>query len=164
MLALLDALDTLGADYWLDGGWGVDCLLGEQTRPHSDLDLVLPRGDLDRVSALLESCGFTVMRDWLPTTLAFRDQRGREVDLHVIDPTEDGGGDQVLDDGSGTWHYGAPVDGSLLGRSVRCCSAGEQVLMHTGYEPRPVDAHDLHRLRRRFGVRLPPPFDEVEDS
>lgn len=38
VLTLLSALDGLGVHYWLDGGWGVDCLLGEQTRPHSDLD------------------------------------------------------------------------------------------------------------------------------
>ncbi len=24
---------------WVEGGWGVDALLGEQTRPHDDLDL-----------------------------------------------------------------------------------------------------------------------------
>ncbi|WP_445256543.1 nucleotidyltransferase domain-containing protein [Nocardioides aurantiacus] len=40
LVDLLDALDDLGAAYWLDGGWGVDALLGDQTRPHGDVDLV----------------------------------------------------------------------------------------------------------------------------
>ena len=26
---------------WLDGGWGVDALLGQQTRLHSDLDIII---------------------------------------------------------------------------------------------------------------------------
>ena len=82
---LLAALDDPGVGYWLDGGWGVDCLLGEQTRPHSDLDLVLPRADLARVTTLLLSRGYVVIRDGLPTSVALRDGSGREVDLHPVD-------------------------------------------------------------------------------
>lgn len=26
---------------WLDGGWGVDALLGRQTRTHADVDVVI---------------------------------------------------------------------------------------------------------------------------
>lgn len=158
MLDLLEVLDDRAIVYWLDGGWGVDCLLGEQTREHSDLDLVLARADLDRTRTLLASRGFEVIRDWLPSTIAFRDRQGREVDLHPVDPTEDGGGDQVLLDG-GTWHYSPPVTGSIGGREVRCASAEDQLLMHQGYEPRPVDVEDVRRLAGRFGLPVPAPFD-----
>jgi len=27
-------LENLGIEIWFDGGWGVDALLSEQTRPH----------------------------------------------------------------------------------------------------------------------------------
>lgn len=37
----LTALDARDAEVWVGGGWGVDALLGEQTRQHSDLDLWL---------------------------------------------------------------------------------------------------------------------------
>ena len=30
-----------GISVWLDGGWGVDALLGRQTRPHNDIDLFI---------------------------------------------------------------------------------------------------------------------------
>lgn len=83
----LSALDDENVHYWLDGGWGVDRLLGEQSRPHSDLDLVLPRTELERVVALLASHGWAVIRDWLPSALAFRDGRGREVDFHAVEMT-----------------------------------------------------------------------------
>ena len=35
-------LQSAGVRVWLDGGWSVDALLGEQTRPHADLDLAVP--------------------------------------------------------------------------------------------------------------------------
>jgi lincosamide nucleotidyltransferase A/C/D/E len=154
VLDLLDALEALGVGYWLDGGWGVDCLLGEQTRTHGDLDLVVPRVDLDRVTAMLTARGFTVFRDWRPTAVAFADPHGLEVDLHLVDTTADGGGDQVLADG-GSWHYSAPVAGSVSGRTVRCASAEDQLLLHQGYELRPVDVADVRRLCERFGLDPP---------
>lgn len=158
VLDLLATLDDARIPYWLDGGWGVDCLLGEQSRPHSDLDLVLPRPDLDRTTRLLTERGYTVIRDWLPTTLAFRDASGREVDLHPVDPTADGGGHQVLPDGD-RWHYAPPVDGSIGGRLVRCASVHDQLLMHQGYDPRPVDVTDVRRLAERFDLSIPPELE-----
>jgi lincosamide nucleotidyltransferase A/C/D/E len=159
VLMLLSDLDELRVHYWLDGGWGVDSLLGEQSRAHGDLDLVVHRGDLDRVRAHLDAHGYKVIRECLPTYIAFRDQSGREVDLHPVDPTPDGGGDQMLPDDKGTWrHYSSPIQGSILGRSVRCASAEDQVLMHSGYAPRAVDLEDMRRLAERFQLRLPDPL------
>jgi lincosamide nucleotidyltransferase A/C/D/E len=154
VLELLHGLDDRDVHYWVDGGWGVDCLLGEQTRPHSDLDLVVPRAEVPRVGAALEACGYAVIRDWLPTSIAFRDGFGREVDLHPVDLTPDGGGDQVLVDGT-TWHYAAPVHGTIGDRAVRCAPPEDQVQMHLGYEPRPVDRADVARLCERFDLALP---------
>src|SRR5207247_10666750 len=51
VLGVLAALDGRGIPAWLDGGWGIDALLGEQTRPHEDVDLVVPVPD---VPALVE--------------------------------------------------------------------------------------------------------------
>lgn len=138
VLKPLNALDGLEVHYWLDGGWGVDCLLGEETRTHGDLDLVVHREDVHAAAGHLGTQGFELIRDWLPTSIAFRDESGREVDLHPVDPTPDGGGDQVLPE-DGRWHYAPPVYGSIVGRPVRCASAQDQVLMHTGYAPRIVD-------------------------
>jgi lincosamide nucleotidyltransferase A/C/D/E len=38
---LYDDLYHLGIGIWIDGGWGVDGLLGEETRPHADLDIFI---------------------------------------------------------------------------------------------------------------------------
>ena len=44
---LFEALERKGAQPCVGGGWGVDALLGRQTRDHSDLDLMLPAADLE---------------------------------------------------------------------------------------------------------------------
>lgn len=40
---VLDRLEDAKIEAWLEGGWGVDALLGKQTRTHDDLDLINAR-------------------------------------------------------------------------------------------------------------------------
>ena len=54
----LGLTDDAGIDVWLDGGWGVDALLGEQTRPHQDLDIALQTADGAALKPALEAQGF----------------------------------------------------------------------------------------------------------
>ena len=56
---ILGQLEAAGLVVWLDGGWGVDALLGYQTRPHQDLDLVIARDDLAAAQQTLAAAGFT---------------------------------------------------------------------------------------------------------
>ncbi|HEX8003290.1 MAG TPA: hypothetical protein VF519_11410 [Mycobacteriales bacterium] len=145
---LMRRLSAGGVTAWLDGGWAVDALLGEQTREHSDLDLVVDAEALDRVRALLD--GWQVVRDELPSSLALRDpETGEQVDLHPVRLTPDGGGDQRQPDGS-DWHYAAPVTGRVAGEPVPCCDLETQLRAHIGYEPREVDLRDVRALRERF--------------
>ena len=54
-------LEGLGIDVWLDGGWGVDALLGTQTRPHDDLDLVVQLEDVPKLRAALLDRGYILV-------------------------------------------------------------------------------------------------------
>lgn len=159
MTEFLDRLQAAGVSAWVDGGWGVDALLGMQTRPHSDLDLVIPRSHLAAAREVLDALEFTVLRDWLPNAIAFVDADGRQVDLHPVDPTPDGGGDQIQLDGSSRWHYSPPVRGAIGATAVLCCPVRDQVLCHLGYEPRDTDFDDMRRLAERFSLTLPEPYD-----
>lgn len=154
-LDLLRLLRSAGTEVWVDGGWGVDALLGEQTRPHADLDVVVPVADVPLLRQLLADGGFAVLRDWLPTALAVRHPDGREVDLHPVTPTADGGGDQELFAPDPPFHYGPPVTGHLGGEQVLCVSAETQLRAHVGYEPQPEDRADVHAIAERFGLPLP---------
>lgn len=158
VLRLLDLLESSHVRVWIDGGWGIDALLHRQTRDHDDLDLVIDAGHLPTATELLRSLGFVVVRDWLPTSLAMREATGREVDLHRVEMTPDGGGDQVMLDGVSRYHYGPPVLGYVAGRPVHCCPVQEQIKMHLGYEPRKKDYGDMAVLTQHFGIALPPPY------
>jgi lincosamide nucleotidyltransferase A/C/D/E len=49
-------LEEAKVTVWVDGGWGVDALLGEQTRPHKDLDIAIEEKDLPS-GHCVRSCG-----------------------------------------------------------------------------------------------------------
>lgn len=53
VLEIIGRLDAAGVRWWVHGGWGMDALLGKETRPHDDLDLAVPRADIDRRDAQL---------------------------------------------------------------------------------------------------------------
>ncbi len=151
-------LTTLGIEVWLDGGWGVDALLGEQTRPHADVDIVVQHKDVPNLRDFLAARGYAdVPRDdTSPWNFVLGDQQGRLVDVHVVTLDAEGNG-----------LYG-PVEkgvmypaGSLTGRgvvdghAVKCISAEYLVRFHTGYKLRETDFQDVAALCARFGIDLP---------
>jgi lincosamide nucleotidyltransferase A/C/D/E len=91
VIELYTAFQALGVTVWIDGGWGVDALLGVQTRPHSDLDIAVQEKDAQKLRELLEARGFRdVPRDetsrWNfvlvlkeASSLQGRGGRGREI-------------------------------------------------------------------------------------
>lgn len=40
VVEILGLLRRAGTEVWVGGGWGIDALLGRQTRDHRDLDLM----------------------------------------------------------------------------------------------------------------------------
>ena len=157
-LATLDLFAARRVEAWVDGGWGVDALVGRQSRPHSDLDLAVPADHFVACCAALRAAGFAFLREELPASIVFRHADGREVDLHPIERTPDGGGDQYRPDGVGRWHYGPPTRGIIGGRKVLCLSLETQLRAHVGYEPDDGDYADMRLLQERFGCELPAPF------
>jgi lincosamide nucleotidyltransferase A/C/D/E len=154
-------LDRLAAEdivAWVDGGWGIDALLEEQTRDHSDLDLVVDRAAVATIATGLLAEGFEVVRDWLPTAIAFGHPDGRAIDLHPVELTPDGGGDQTQLDGVTRFHYPAPTFGRIGGRLVACCSVETQIRSHLGYDPDEDDFADMGALAARFELELPLPY------
>jgi len=52
---LLKLLEQQGLDVVVDGGWGVDALVGHQTRAHADLDIAIEHKDVSKLRELLEA-------------------------------------------------------------------------------------------------------------
>jgi lincosamide nucleotidyltransferase A/C/D/E len=154
VVRLVDAFDRAGVTVWLDGGWGVDALLGEQTRAHDDLDLVVALDDVPALIGGLAREGYDVAKGELPTCIVLLDQAGSQVDVHPVAFDEEGAGVYALEEG-GTWAYpaaGFDGRGTVLGREVRCLTPEVQVLCHAGYELDDDDLADLAALRARFDV------------
>ncbi len=95
VLSIVGSLTEAGIKVWLDGGWGVDALIGRQTRPHNDLDAVIQLDQADAAVALLTSLGYWISLDDRPTRLVLGDGKERRIDFHPIILDRDGNGRQI---------------------------------------------------------------------
>jgi len=157
---IMDILENAGIDVWLDGGWAIDALLGKQTRPHEDLDVVVALSQIDKIKSELATEGFSVTEDELPTRLVLKDTRGRQIDFHTVTFDSEGGGVQVLQNGR-SYRYppqGFTAMGEVNGRRMKCLSAEVQAECHYGYEPDEKDWHDMKILRQHFGIKIYSPY------
>ena len=150
------------------GGWGVDALLGEQTREHHDLDVLVLGEDLPALGELFGDHGFGIKQVWeaenrwleldgstWPTAFVAGTEEDVELDVHVI--TFEAG--LVVPLCNVPWPFDANSvqgRGVIGGRPVECLSAGTQVAMHHRYELPQAHQRDLnllHRLIRHQGGR-----------
>jgi lincosamide nucleotidyltransferase A/C/D/E len=153
--AIMTRLGAAGLTAWVDGGWGIDALLGQATREHSDLDLVVLARELPRVREVLASADYSeIIRDWLPAALALAGQHGHQVDLHPVTPVPGGGGDQALPGGR-SFRYPPPVTGQINGQPVPCVDDATQVACHLGYPPTAKDRTDMQALHDTLGTPIP---------
>jgi lincosamide nucleotidyltransferase A/C/D/E len=156
-----------GIKAWLVGGWGIDALLGRQTREHKDLDLLIKVDDVARLLELLEVSGFTLKYTWeenrwivedgrrIPTAFVLAHEDGRELDFHAV-RFDDRGVAVAAWEGERVF---SPEDlagvGTVSGVPVRCYSAEMQMRTHVGYALPPDQADDLKRLHETFGIDYP---------
>ena len=162
-LRLYTMFEQAGIWVWIDGGWAVDALLGEQTRRHTDLDIALETRRLTRLRAVLAGGGYQeILRDdTSPWNFVLANGRGREVDVHAF--TFDEHGDGVYGPAENGDFYRAEAltgRGVIDGTPVRCISARWLVRFHTGYTLSAKDFHDVQLLCERFDLELPEEYRE----
>jgi lincosamide nucleotidyltransferase A/C/D/E len=154
VLALLALFRTAAVDVWVGGGWGIDALVGRETRPHRDLDLMHRVEQEPTVIAALAAAEFAETLDWRPVRFVVTDPAGREIDLHPLTFAPDGSAVQASLEPDRPFAYPARcfVTGTIGGAVVPCLSAEQQVYFHQGYEPKDRDRHDMAQLRGAFGI------------
>ncbi len=158
VLEFLQLLEEHGIPVWLDGGWAVDALLGEQTRPHEDIDIVLSLTDVPLLWTLLTDRGYRdiARNDTRPWNFVMGNERGEMVDFHA-----------VLFDEAGNGIYGPQRDGAVFpaacfsgrgeiaGRAVQCLTPEQIVEFHSKYTPDANDIGDVAALCARYGIAYP---------
>ncbi|MCP4166436.1 MAG: nucleotidyltransferase family protein [Chloroflexi bacterium] len=158
VVEIVKLLNQHDIDVIIDGGWGVDALLGEQTRAHEDLDVAVEHKDVPKIRELLEARGYQdVPRDdTRECNFVLGDDQGHLVDIH-----------SYTFDASGKIVFGVeyPYDslhgtGSVAGVSVKCITPEWMVKFHTGYQLNENDYHDVKLLCHRFGIDMPEAYDE----
>ena len=162
VVEVVEALAAAGVRTWIAGGWGVDALVGRQSRRHKDLDLVVDAGDESEARAreVLDELGYATVGErvaagaWMPLKVVLRHPGGRTIDLLPVrlDGQPAGANAEVLPGGLLPTAF---ARGVVAGRSVGCLSPSVQLTFHTGYALSRVDRQDIALLCSRFGLAPP---------
>jgi lincosamide nucleotidyltransferase A/C/D/E len=160
VLDLVQLFDRHQIDLYIDGGWGVDALLGRQTRTHADLDIAVEHKDVAQIRAMLEARGYRDVprQDTSDYNFVLGDNQGHHIDIHSY--TFDRSGNNV---------YGIayPLEslmgtGLINGHPVKCISPEWMVKFHCGYELDENDYRDVKALCQHFAMEMPLEYVEFE--
>lgn len=153
-------LDANQIQVTIDGGWGVDALLGEQTRRHEDLDIAVQHKDVPKLRALLEACGYTDIprNDTWECNFVLGDEHGHLIDIHSFEFDEQG---------KNIYGLAYPFEsltgkGLISGEPVRCIAPHWMVKFHTGYKLDDNDYQDVKALCMHFDIQMPAEYAEFE--
>lgn len=167
VIRIYQRLANEGIRIWLTGGWGIDALLGEQTRPHKDLDALLLLDDVVRMCAILGQDGYRLKELWsenqsvvdgkgivVATAFVLQDAEGREFDAHALRLNDRGNGIPAwkVDERFIFTQEDLAGEGRIAGYPVRCITAQMQVTCHLGYELPDNQLLDLEMLKDKFAV------------
>ena len=158
VLKVIQLLNQNRIEIIIDGGWAVDAVLGEQTRPHEDLDLAVFHEDVPKIRSLFEALGYQeVPRDdsW-ECNFVLGDNQGHLIDFHSC--TFDSEGNNIF----GVKYPLESLQGSgIIGDlPVRCIPPDILVKFHSGYELDENDYQDVKLLCEKFGLQIPEEFEE----
>jgi lincosamide nucleotidyltransferase A/C/D/E len=169
VISIYQRLLASGIQVWLTGGWGIDALLREQTRPHKDLDVIMLVDDIVRMRELLGRDGYDLKELWsenrwvvdvrgaeTATGFVLQDSAGRELDVHAMHLDDRGNGFPAWEaEGLVFERQDLAGDGMIAGFAVRCLAPEMQMVCHTGYELPDAQLRDLELLHTRLGVEYP---------
>ena len=166
MLRESDAVEIIllfrskGIQIYLDGGWGVDALVGFESRCHNDIDIFIEKQDKECSIKLLKDTGYseTVMEYTTPEHTVWRDENARIIDFHIFSRNSEG--DFVFE--SETFPKEVFTGIGRIGHlEVDCITPEWQVRFHSGYKLDDNDIKDVLLLCDKFNLALP---DEIAQN
>jgi lincosamide nucleotidyltransferase A/C/D/E len=161
VIEIVKLLETHEIKVVVDGGWGVDALLGEQTREHDDLDIAIPHKDVPKLRKILTEKGFSeIFRDdtW-ECNFVLEDASKNQIDVHSY--TFDKHGNNIF--GVAYLPEHLTGKGIIKGIEVNCIPPEWAVKFHTGYKLDENDYHDVKALCEKFHIPLPDEYEKFTD-
>ena len=163
VLKIYKKLTSKGIRLWLDGGWGVDALVGSQTRVHDDLDIVIESKNESLLLKFLEAEGYLKITsdDQRPWNYVLKNKDNKKIDVHIIDLDEHGNGRYGPKE-NGVYYPASSLKGSgyIENHKVCCLSAEYQVVSHTGYKLCEKDYKDVLKLCELYELEIPPEYQK----
>lgn len=153
VIYLYKLLEKNGILIVVDGGWGIDALIGKQTRNHNDLDIAVEHKDIEKLREVLLEKGYKQIDR--PDTKEFNfvlgDDKGHEVDVHSYTFDEKG---------NNIYGIAYPFDslkgkGVINGVAVRCIALQFVIQFHESYQPDEEDIQDVKALIKMFNINPP---------
>ena len=157
VLSLYNRFKESGVTIWIDGGWGVDALLGAQTREHADLDIAVHRENNAKLRRMLESIGYEEEPRFDSSEFMYvmKNKTGESVDIHVFEYDENGKNIYGIE-----YPFGSLTGTGVIDRQeVNCIAPEWQFRFKTGYEPKDKDLRDVRALSGKFGFELPKRYE-----
>lgn len=141
---VITLLENADITYWVDGGWGVDLLAGNQTREHRDIDINFDSEHTEKLLNLLLEHGYQIDTDWKPVRIELYSEKHGYLDIHPFILNDDGTAKQADLEG-GYYEFDKELFGNVIfdGKVIPCISLKGQKLFHSGYELRDKDKHDI---------------------
>jgi len=166
LVALYVDMQDRGVPLWLVGGWGVDALLGRQTRDHDDLDVLVEVATLERLLRRLHDLGFERQHLWeetrwvldpswtgneeQPTAFVHVHPDGRTIDVHVFRMDDEARVTLLWDALHQVTTEDLQGSGRVEGHPVRCMTAEMQRRAHSGYELTAAQEADMQLLVKAY--------------
>jgi lincosamide nucleotidyltransferase A/C/D/E len=151
-------LKNLGIKIWIDGGWGVDALLGKQTRFHKDLDIVIQKKDIPDFRRLLKAQEYKEIKLDIarPHNFVLADDCNHEIDVHVIALNDNGDGIYgPIENGEMFPAASLTGKGKIGNLEVNCISPEYVVIFHSGFELKEKDCKDILAICKKFNLEIP---------
>ena len=161
VLQILQIFKDMQTEVWIEGGWGIDALIGKQTRRHNDVDIAFNTKDETRIIHAFHQLGYSIVEDARPTRFVLRKMDGTEIDMHPVVFDDSGVGKQLVPGGEPfLYPKDAFAQGIIDEQKVLCLSVNQQVVFHTGYVPLAKDRHNINVLHEHFSIPLPDAYEE----
>lgn len=151
---IISALENAGIKVFIDGGWGVDALLGYQSRTHNDIDIFIECSHKDSALKILYANEYKEIKTDYTTSdhSVWKDNKDRLIDLHIFSYSPNL---NFIFEGQEYPREVFSGKGKIGDIDVVCIPPEYQVQFHLGYERDINDIKDVLKICETFNIEIP---------